>query len=108
MVTTTTAADPIHLEMLREGVEKWNAWRAENPELRPNLRLAILSGWALDNFDLRGAFLNRAQLTNARLKGAHLEGANLDSANLEGAVLRDAHLEGATLEEANLGGADLR
>jgi hypothetical protein len=108
MVTTTTAADPVHLEMLREGVEKWNAWRAANPDIRPNLRLAVLSGWALDNFDLRGAFLNRAQLTNARLKGTHLEGANLDSANLEGAVLRDAHLEGATLEDANLGGADLR
>lgn len=108
MVTTTMAADPIHLEMLREGAEKWNAWRAANPEIRPNLRLAVLSGSTLDNFDLRGAFLNRAQLTNARLKGAHLEGANLDSANLEGAVLRDAHLEGATLEGANLGGADLR
>lgn len=108
MVTTTMAADPVHLEMLREGVEKWNEWRAANPEIRPNLRLAVLSGSTLDNFDLRGAFLNRAQLTNARLKGAHLEGANLDSANLEGAILRDAHLEGATLEEANLGGADLR
>jgi hypothetical protein len=107
-MTTTMAADPAHIAMLLEGTEKWNAWRAANPQIRPNLRRATLSGGTYNNYDLRDALLIQTQLNGASLEGARLEGANLDYANLEGARLRDAHLEGASLREANLGGADLR
>jgi hypothetical protein len=101
-------ADPVHLEILLEGVEWWNEWRAANPDIKPDLRRASLVGGTFNNIDLRDAILIRAQLNGAILNEARLEGANLDSANLEGARLREAHLEGATLKEANLGGADLR
>lgn len=101
-------ANPAHLEMLREGVEKWNEWRITNPEMKPDLRMASLMGVTLNKIDLRGANLIRAQLNGALFNEARLEGANLDLANLEGARLREAHLEGASLKEAELGGADLR
>jgi Pentapeptide repeats (8 copies) len=101
-------ADPVHLEILFEGVERWNEWRVANPDIKPDLRRASLVGGTFNNVDLREAIMIRAQLSGAMLNEARLEGANLDSANLEGARLREAHLEGATLKEANLGGADLR
>lgn len=101
-------ANPLHLDILREGVEKWNEWRAANPHIEPDLRMASLAGGAFHKIDLSRAVLIRAQLSGAGLDEARLEGANLDSANLEGARLREAHLEGASLKEANLGGADLR
>lgn len=107
-MATTMAADPAHIAMLLEGAEKWNAWRAANPHVRPNLRQATLPGGTYNNYNLREALLIQTQLNGANLEGAHLEGANLDYANLEGARLRDAHLEGASLREVNLGGADLR
>jgi uncharacterized protein YjbI with pentapeptide repeats len=66
-------ANDDHIAKLKEGVNAWNAWRAENPDIHPDLRRAILSG-------------------------AHLEGANLFRANLEG-----ADLSGATLSGAHLG-----
>ena len=36
-------ANPEHLAKLEEGVEAWNKWREENPDIRePDLREAIL------------------------------------------------------------------
>lgn len=101
-------ANPAHLELLREGVEHWNAWRKQNPQIKPDLRLANLMGGMYNKIDLSGASLNKAQLQGVMFQDAHLEGADLDLANLEGAHLNEAHLEGASLREANLGGADLR
>jgi hypothetical protein len=62
------------------------------------------NGW---RFNLRNAFLNRADL-----RGAHLEWANFGRAHLEQADLRDANLKradcrGARLYRASLGGAHL-
>jgi hypothetical protein len=31
-------ANEEHLAILRKGVEAWNAWRKENPDIRPELR----------------------------------------------------------------------
>ena len=33
-----TMANPEHLAILIQGVEVWNRWREENPEIRPDLR----------------------------------------------------------------------
>ena len=37
-------ANKEHLARLREGVEAWNSWRAENHTIRPNLFAANLIG----------------------------------------------------------------
>lgn len=85
-------AHPQHQAKLNEGVEAWNRWRRESPDIRPYLREA----------DLR-----RSDLSGADLSGAHLGEANLFSANLCSADLRSANLTGVDLSEADLYGADL-
>jgi hypothetical protein len=37
-------ANDEHVAMLKKGVDAWNAWRAENPDIRPDLGEANLSG----------------------------------------------------------------
>ncbi|MCZ6529883.1 MAG: pentapeptide repeat-containing protein, partial [Chloroflexi bacterium] len=50
-------ANQEHLDILKQGVEVWNAWRAENEEVQ---------------VDLRKADLRKADLTGANLYGADL------------------------------------
>jgi Pentapeptide repeats (8 copies) len=110
-----------HLRKLREGKERWNAWRTENRQTIPDLRSAPLSGWNLQDFDLRDVWLTKADLRNADLFSANLARANLVGANLSAAYLyranlllarlnnataSDAYLSGAFLLQADLSGAD--
>jgi hypothetical protein len=95
-------ANEEHLEILRQGVEVWNRWRKENPDIRPDLPKAILGG-----ADLRRAHLFGADLRWAYLFGADLFGADLSEANLGKANLSEANLSEANLSEANLPGVDL-
>jgi len=122
-------ADEEQLRILQEGVEAWNRWRGEHPDVRPdlggadlrrvNLSEAFFSavprdyGLQLDmvahlhEADLRGAFLPRANLRRALLFEANLGGAALVEADLSGADLNGTNLSEANLEAANLSGADL-
>jgi Pentapeptide repeats (8 copies) len=101
-----------HLELLRHGAEVWNAWRAKNPSVRPDLSDANLGQRNLNGVDLSKAVLAGANLgwaiieTDAR--GANLQGANLTGASLNHANLREADLRGATLAGVSLLGTDLR
>lgn len=99
-------ANPEHLKILKQGVEVWNRWRKENPELVPEL----------ENVDLEGAYLDEANLANAILRGGNLEHVFLRDANLQGADLQEttfgialvrfADLQGANLSRADLQGTD--
>jgi hypothetical protein len=106
-----------HLSILADGVDRWNAWRRQRPEIRPLLYEASLSS------EERPAALEQANFANAVLIGAdlshaHLEGVNFHGANLGGAKLRGAHLQNANfcttdlfrtdLSRANLTGANLQ
>jgi uncharacterized protein YjbI with pentapeptide repeats len=100
------------LEILLEGVDEWNLWRTENPELRINLIGADLSdtnlvGANLTEADLTEARLIRAHLGRATLNGAILTRANLNEAILTEAKLIGSHLSGASLNRVYLAGADL-
>jgi hypothetical protein len=106
-------ANQEQLEILRQGVDVWNAWRKEHPKVKADLRKANLGSANLDRANLRGAILwqadlEGANLTGANLTGANLTGANLTGANLTGAILTGAILTGAILNRANLRGAILR
>jgi TIR domain-containing protein len=37
-------ANPEHLQILKQGVKTWNAWREQNNDIRPDLRSANLTG----------------------------------------------------------------
>ena len=105
-------ANQEHLDILTQGVEAWNQWRQEHPEVRPNLegaklRQANLISADLTRADLGGADCSRANFEDASLGGADFAHANLTGANLRGADLVDAYLFNTNLTEANLGQAKI-
>jgi len=91
-----------HLAILEQGVEKWNEWRENDPEIGTGRSRADFS-----DADLSDADLSWADLSWAELGQANLSGADLGQANLSGADLSDADLSRANLSDANLGGAYL-
>jgi len=100
-------ANPEHLEILKQGVEKWNTWRKDNPNALPDLFAANLSMADLGGANLSGANLLMTILEEADLRGAVLKEADVFRANLRRAVLKEAKISRAILKETNLRGADL-
>jgi uncharacterized protein YjbI with pentapeptide repeats len=87
-------ANPEHLELLKQGVDVWNAWRAKEPSVRPDLSWENLR-WK----HLSVAHLGKANLGEADLSMAFLDGADLSGANLSGAQLVGTNLENATVTD---------
>jgi hypothetical protein len=105
-------ANADHVKRLLQGVNVWNAWRAANPSVRPDLSgagldLANLEGADLRKADLSGVQLDSAILCGAKLQDADLRQGNLFGANLTGASLQTANLRFANLLDVNLKDADL-
>jgi uncharacterized protein YjbI with pentapeptide repeats len=101
-----------HLAKLKEGVEVWNHWRENNPDVEPDLSGADLRRAELIGIDLRGAKLSEvnfleADLRSADLREAHLEGANLSAARLSLADLTEARMNDVKIQAASLLGANL-
>ena len=124
------------LEILKQGIDTWNQWRADHLFVRIDLSGADLSKANLSEVNLSitepseanlrraglsedqlyriqtGVDLSRATLVGANLGKAELGGANLSEADLshaslKGASLIVANLENAKLRDANLSKADL-
>ena len=117
-------------DIIKQGPQDWNSWRAANHNIIPDLSGAELSNLNLEGINLSEAILSetnfyytnlqKADLSKANLFRAKLDGANLRGADLSGADLREAHLSqwddgdtiadlrSANLSEADLSGADLR
>ena len=85
-------ANPEHLAKLKEGVDVWNNWRQENPDIEP---------------DLRDTNLENADLRDANLSGSDLSGSDLFHATLIHTILSFSNLTDTNLSVANLSGADL-
>lgn len=110
-------ANWLHSTLLWMGVNVWNSWRKNFPDIEPDLYGINLNGANLKgvnfsgaNFGPAGLFsadLQGADLTGAYLNGACLNRANLSEAKLSGALLRAADLTRANLTGANLSGAYL-
>jgi uncharacterized protein YjbI with pentapeptide repeats len=93
-------AEETHLAVLRQGVDRWNRWRAADPSTKPDLSNANLRGLALAKADLSEADLGETDLRGTILSDAVLIGANLAGANLFKAVIDGADLSGANLTGA--------
>ncbi len=96
-------ANQEHLDMLKQGVDTWNRWREEHPEIQPDLSKA----------DLSVNFFVQANLSSTNLFGTNLSVsncimANFSKANLSKAKLTMTHFNGTDLSDANLTEADLR
>lgn len=66
-----------HLKILKEGVDVWNNWRSNNPEIEP---------------DLKGANLQNLDLANINLSKTDIRSVNFIKTNLQGANLTDAKI----------------
>jgi hypothetical protein len=84
-------ANSEHLEILKQGVKVWNAWRENNRNIDPDLSGAHLVGMNLVHVNL----------VNANLRNANLHIAHLDHADLINADLRDAYLGHVSLLNTN-------
>ena len=105
-------ADEEHVAILNQGVDVWNRWREENPDITPELSEVNLSGAELLGIDLSSAQLSQAHFFEANLQGADLKFANLDYAYFHKANLQDADLSYslltfAELQQSNLTRANL-
>ena len=94
-------------QILAQGVETWNNWRTENPNIQPsfrfqNFRNANLSGANFRNTDFEGSDFEGANLANVDFDCAILRRSVLASANLCRASLCDANLFEAKLPDAKL------
>lgn len=100
-------ANQEHLAILKQGVEAWNKWREEFPDIQPDLSQANLSGTDLHYFILSKVDLHNAILIKSDLRGAHLSFSNLEGADLSDAALNHTELFRTNLSGANLTGAEL-
>ena len=102
-----------HLEILKQGVDVWNQWREDNPEVSPVL---IYFRTELVGMDLAGVNFSgmelESDLSSANLESASFTGASMGrtvffGANLSGSDLSGAHAISTVFTSADLTGADL-
>lgn len=95
-------ADQHHFKKLNEGVQAWNRWRQEHPEISPDLRKADLHEVALSRIDFRRTNLDGANLRGANLRAALFDYASLCQTDLSNAKLRDVSLHRTFFKETIL------
>ena len=78
-------ANEEHIEMIRSSVEDWNAWRAGNPTMIPDIE-----GESFVYEDLSGANLAGMSFHHQVFSGATLDGTVFDGAYLGHADLSDS------------------
>ena len=96
-----------HLKILMQGAEAWNKWRKENPNVKPDLRLAKLVNIDLKNTNLSKSDLGGVDFTKSILyeddfSGSYMAACNLTEVNMTLSNLRGATLWGANLHQANV------
>ena len=111
-------ANTEHLMILNQGVNVWNNWRENNPNIYPDLHGTDLISKNLENINFSKTILVNAQLNHANLVHADfsdanmvsivLRDANLDNAYLLNARVAEGHLERISLKNAVLMGASFR
>src|SRR5687767_9310408 len=90
-------ANPEHLVVIEKGLDAWNDWRRNNPDI-----IADLSGATLFKLDLYPRRKAPANLSNINLSRALLMQSNLHGVDLTGANLTEANLGEANLDSAFL------
>lgn len=96
-------AETAHLQILMQGVDRWNKWRKDYPDIQPELSNADLSNLDLSHGSFQNANLSGAQLQNVNLSQAHFEQADLSYSKFNGATS-----SASSFHQANLYHAELR
>lgn len=88
-------ANPEHVTQLEKGVTEWNAWRAANPEVIPDL-----SGVTIYREFFQGIDLREANLRGVNLRFCLFTDADFSRADLRTAILRNSHAVNARFDGA--------
>ncbi len=91
-----------HLSKLGEGPDAWNSWRADNPDIIPDLVEAQLTT------DCPGANLSKAKLTKAIISADFSRADFTDADLVEVTVHGEASLRAANFTRAKLSSANIR
>jgi uncharacterized protein YjbI with pentapeptide repeats len=101
--TTEAMASPEHVNLLLKSILEWNAWRVENPKIRPDLSGADLSSGAAIGRNGKPSYHGFRGSYDWHGPAIHdLAGANLKNADLRGADLRTLDLTRTSFVEADL------
>lgn len=105
-------ANQQHLEILHSGPEKWNEWRMQNPELKPDLSGLHLKYISLEDINFNSVDLSHSILEQVNLKRALLEhakavGSSWKEVNCAASDCSDADFSNARLETCDFSQADL-
>lgn len=110
-------ANEEQLAILKQGVDVWNQWREENPNIKIDLTKVhlVAQDFTMINFenaDLEGSNFQKTELVKTNLRGTNLTnvdfrytrlwGSDLSRANLTNADFNSANLNGSILNNANL------
>ena len=101
------------LPILKQGVGRWNLWRAENRKARPYFRGEFFRlGANLDGIDLSQCTMMGCEFDGVSLLGANLSGVDgksskFTSCNFSGSKLRDSNFFGAGFEQCGFHDANL-
>ena len=100
-------ANPEHVKILEQGVEVWNRWREEKPEIKPDLSGEVQIGKVFSGIHLEKANLIRSNFSDSDLTKADLHGAKIyetkfNSTNLTGTKISTTQLYKADLRNSNL------
>jgi uncharacterized protein YjbI with pentapeptide repeats len=94
-------ANEEHSAILQQGVEVWNQWRKDNPDIVPQL-----SNDNLSQLNLSSINLSKCNLTNFYFKDTNLSGANFSQACLVKADFAFSNLTSTNFTNAYLGHSD--
>jgi TIR domain/Pentapeptide repeats (8 copies) len=124
-ITCIGMANDEHFQILKRGVVAWNNWRAENPDVVPDLHAADFSclsivgralmqdlqpDWKMSAaekrvyvmypYDFKGVDFEFSNFQQTYLRCANLEGSSFDNADLTGACFDTVLLDGANFSGA--------
>lgn len=110
MTRFNPASEP-YIDLIKQGVPTWNAWRQEHLHIQPDLSSVDLSERDLSGIRLHTARLHRtnfsgANLNHASFSSSHLWGNDFRHANLQRASFDSAFVQWVVFDDANLSHAD--
>ncbi|MEM8721795.1 MAG: pentapeptide repeat-containing protein [Cyanobacteria bacterium P01_G01_bin.39] len=106
------------LKILKQGVEVWNRWRQDNPEITPDLSeldlahedfilLELSNGTFGSNSGLIIINMSQANFRNVDFSGASLSNVDFQESDFSGATLTRVNMIYSNLSKANLSKSNL-